>query len=202
MQLDPVHDTQRTFRKIMEAMASPGSIVELGEEASRVDIELPIGKGLLLVALTLLDSETSFAVTTADKRDWTLQIVRGIAREIARLCYAKAVPVSEADFVFALGRGKAAAEAIAAARAGTLLDPQLGATVVAEAGRLEREGNLLLRGPGIEESARLGVDLDPSWIAERERKNLEFPLGVDLILVDSVSRLAALPRTTSVAEGD
>jgi alpha-D-ribose 1-methylphosphonate 5-triphosphate synthase subunit PhnH len=199
MQLDPVHDAQRCFRKIMEAMASPGSIVELGEEASRVDIELPICKGLLLVALTLLDSESSFAVTTADRRDWTLQIVRGITREIARLSYAKAAPAADADFVLALGRGKAVAEAIASARPGTLLDPQLGATVLAEAGRLDREGPLLLTGPGIESSSRIGVDLDPSWIAERERKNLEFPLGVDLILVDSLSRLAALPRTTAVA---
>jgi alpha-D-ribose 1-methylphosphonate 5-triphosphate synthase subunit PhnH len=201
MRLDPVHDTQRSFRRIMEAMSHPGSIVDLGEEASRIDIDVPLNKGMMLVALTLLDAESAFAVTTADRRDRALQVASGISREIARLTYAKAVGADRADFVFALGAGKAATEAIAAAREGDLLDPQLGATIIAEVWKLEDDGPLLLAGPGIETSSRLGLDLDPSWAAERAKKNAEFPLGIDLILVDSRSRLAALPRTTIVTEG-
>jgi alpha-D-ribose 1-methylphosphonate 5-triphosphate synthase subunit PhnH len=201
MKLDLVHDTQWAFRRIMEAIARPGSIVDLGGEAAHIDIDVPLNKAILLVALTLLDSETAFAVSTADRRDQALQVARGISLEIARLTYARAVPVDRADFVFALGAGKSATDAIAAARQGDLLDPQLGATIVVEVWKLEDEGPLLLEGPGIERSSRLGVDLDPSWVAERARKNAEFPLGVDLILVDPRSRLAALPRTTLVTEG-
>ena len=69
-----------------------------------------------------------------------------------------------------------------------------------EARSLSEAGSLLLSGPGIESSARLGVGLEGGWVAARAAKNVEFPLGVDLIFVDARFRLAALPRTTSVRE--
>jgi alpha-D-ribose 1-methylphosphonate 5-triphosphate synthase subunit PhnH len=93
-----------------------------------------------------------------------------------------------------------AAEAIASARAGTLVDPHLGATVVMEVPFLEEGGTLLLSGPGIESAARLAVGPDRCWVEARAAKNAEFPLGVDLILVDSRFALAALPRTTVIRE--
>ena len=80
-----------------------------------------------------------------------------------------------------------AAEAIAQARPGTLVDPHLGATIVVEARSLSEDGCLLLSGPGIESSARLSVGMEGGWVAARAAKNVEFPLGVDLIFVDHAS---------------
>lgn len=194
MRLDAVHDLQRVFRKILQATASPGTIVELAREAELLDLELPANKGILLVALALLDAETSFSVLSTDPE--------AQVDAIAHMTYARAVADEAADFIFAIGEAGAAraAEAIAQARPGTLVDPHLGATIVVEARSLSEAGSLLLSGPGIESSARLGVGLEGGWVAARAAKNVEFPLGVDLIFVDARFRLAALPRTTSVRE--
>ena len=188
MRLDPVHDLQKAFRKILAATASPGTIVELAPEAELLDLELPINKGILLVALALLDTETGFYAEAAAP-----------AEAISQMTYAKAARADEADFVFVLGT-KGAAEAIALAKPGTLIDPHLGATIIVEVGSLDEGGTLVLSGPGIESARRLGVGPDRGWIAARAAKNIEFPLGVDLLLVDSRFRLAALPRTTLIRE--
>jgi len=192
MRLDAVHDLQRVFRKILAATASPGSIVELGPEAELLDLELPINKGILLVALALLDAETSFFAAAPKASSWTE--AASPVEAISHMTYAKGAYPDEADFIFALGK-EGAAEAIAAAKAGTLVDPHLGATVVIEVEALSDDGALVLTGPGIESSTRLGVLPDPAWLAARDSKNVEFPLGIDLILVDSRYRLTSVPRT-------
>ncbi len=174
-------------------MAGPGAIVDLSREAELLDLDLPLNKGILLVALALLDAETSFAVVSDD--------TAAQSDAISHMTYAKAAEQGQADFVFVMG-GTAAAEAIARARSGSLVDPHLGATLVIEARSLGEDGRLLLSGPGIESTARLKVDMEGGWVAARAAKNVEFPLGVDLILVDPRFRLAALPRTTVVREED
>jgi alpha-D-ribose 1-methylphosphonate 5-triphosphate synthase subunit PhnH len=191
MRLDAVHDLQKVFRKILSATASPGAIVDLEREAELLDLDLPLNKGILLVALALLDAETSFNVAS---RDSAAQ-----EKAISQMTYAKPAYPGEADFVFVIGMA-GAAEAIACARTGSLVDPHLGATLVVEAESLDEGGGLVLSGPGIESTARLKVGLDPLWIAARAAKNVEFPLGVDLLLVDLRFRLAALPRTTLIRE--
>jgi alpha-D-ribose 1-methylphosphonate 5-triphosphate synthase subunit PhnH len=192
MKLDPVHDLQRVFRKILAATASPGTIVELGAEALLLDLELPLNKGVLLVALALLDAETSFYASSPEAAS---------PREaIAHMTYAKPTYPDEADFVFVLG-SEGVPEAIAAAAAGSLVDPHLGATIVVEVESIDEAGELVLSGPGIESSARLGLVPDPAWLEARNAKNHEFPLGVDLILVDSRYRLTSLPRTTRMRKG-
>ena len=195
MRLDAVHDLQKVFRKVLAATASPGSIIDLAGEAGLLDLDLPLNKGILLVALALLDAETSFAVASADRS--------AQSETILHMTYAKSAREAEADFVFVLG-GADAAGAIAGARIGTLVDPHLGATIIVEVESLEAGVGLELSGPGIESRARLGVrmaaDHGAAWIAARSAKNREFPLGVDLILVDARCRLAALPRTTFIRE--
>jgi alpha-D-ribose 1-methylphosphonate 5-triphosphate synthase subunit PhnH len=191
MRLDPVHDLQKTFRKILSAQASPGTLADLSEEAELLDLDIAFNKGILLVALALLDAETSFCVASPDSS--------AQARTISQMSYARSAYPDEADFIFILGGG-GAAEAIAAAKAGTLVDPHLGATIIIEAQYLSAEGSLLLSGPGIESTARLGVGLEGGWVEARRAKNVEFPLGVDIILVDASSRLASLPRTTLIRE--
>jgi len=191
MRLDAVHDLQKVFRKVLAATADPGSIADLSGEVELLDLDLPLNKGMLLVALALLDAETTFFVAAADSE--------ASERTISQMTYAKTAGPAEADFVFAFGTG-GATKAISSAKAGSLVDPHLGATVVLEVESLEAGGPLVLSGPGIESKARLRVGLDPGWIAARAAKNVEFPLGVDLVLVDRRFRLAALPRTTLIRE--
>ena len=192
MRLDPVHDLQRVFRKLLAAMASPGTIVDLAPEAACIDLDLPVAANLLLVALTLLDGETRFSIPSADGE--------AASRTISRLTYAKPVPPGEADFLFVLAGGDLA-PALEAARTGTLIDPDLGATLIVLTDFVEEGGSLRLSGPGIEHSARLGLGLPPGWVWARAARNREYPLGLDLLALDPRSRLVALPRTTLIEEG-
>ena len=191
MRLDPVHDLQKAFRKILSAAASPGEIVDLEAEARLIDLEIPVGKGLALVALTLLDAETTFHVWPKEPAART--------RTISHMTYSRGAEPSEADYVLVADPSCAAA-AIASAKAGTLVDPHLGATIVVQVATLSEKGGLALSGPGIESMKRLGIEPRPDWIAAREARNVEYPLGVDLVLVDEASRLAFLPRTTTIRE--
>lgn len=191
MLLDPVHDLQAVFRKLLDAMSRPGLVLDLGREAGGLDLELSLNKGLLLVALALLDAETSFALSSGDPEQ---------SKTISQMTYAKQAGLGEADFIFVTA-GDDSAQAIAGAKAGSLVDPHLGATIVIEVPSLDEAGTLRLSGPGIESTSCLGIGLGNGWLAARKAKNIEFPLGVDLIFVDQVPRLAALPRTTLVRQG-
>jgi len=194
MRLDPVHDLQAVFHEIMSAMATPGIVREIGELAERIDIDDPIPKPMLAIAMALLDAETVFCFRCDPDGERSASL--------SRMTSARRGPVEGADFVFVMGDGKDLAEAVVASREGTLVDPQLGATVVALVDSIEGEGELTLSGPGIESSAKLGVGLGRAWVEARAAKNREFPLGVDMLLVDPLGRLAALPRTTlAEAEG-
>jgi alpha-D-ribose 1-methylphosphonate 5-triphosphate synthase subunit PhnH len=190
--LDPVHDLQAVFRELMSATASPGSVRDIGKRAERIDIETILPKPLLAVGLTLLDAETVFCLRSAERGS-------GEA-ELARMTSSRSGAVEEADYVFVIGSGEEWARALSESRAGTLVDPQLGATLVVMAETIAEGGGLRLSGPGVEPGASLGIAPGGSWLAARAEKNREYPLGVDMILIDPEGRIVALPRTTLVEE--
>jgi alpha-D-ribose 1-methylphosphonate 5-triphosphate synthase subunit PhnH len=186
---DPVHDLQRAYRKMLGAVAFPGTIVDLSSEASRLAVSTTLNPCLLLVALVLLDAEVRFHLRSrAAPLDAAL---------VARLTGSRPGGPGESEFVL-VARGGGAPEAIALATAGTFLDPQRGATIVIEVGRLAAAGPLRLEGPGIDGSRAITVEADAGWIGERARRNAEYPLGVDLFLLDGGARLVGLPRTTRI----
>lgn len=53
-QFDEVFDTQRVFRKLLEAMSNPGRTVSVSDEKDRLFGDFP---SILAVAVTLLDNE-------------------------------------------------------------------------------------------------------------------------------------------------
>lgn len=193
MTLDYVHDLQRAFRKLLRAEVSPGEIQDLAPEAEKVAEGLFPSRGMLLIALALLDGETSFRVVSKDReRD---------EKTISGMTYAKAVPLENADFVFVLDSCFDAAGLFPRVRPGTLVDPHCGATIVLETPSLiEGERTFLLTGPGLREKRPFRPAGMEAWAGPRAEKNGEFPLGVDLFLVDGAFRAAALPRTTKAEE--
>jgi alpha-D-ribose 1-methylphosphonate 5-triphosphate synthase subunit PhnH len=193
MPLDSVHDIQSAFRKIMRAMAYPGEVVDLGVEAGKIDLSFSFNKAVMLIALTILDAETRFAVFSDDGE--------GDGGLISQMTYSKTTTSEKADFLFVIGPARDARAALDEARIGSLVDPHLGATIIVEASRITGTGPLALSGPGVAGSKRIGIERDGSWVSLRERKNAEFPMGIDLIFVDPEGRLVALPRTTRIGAG-
>jgi len=207
LKLDLVHDLQKTFRTLLDCTARPGTVGSTARELELLDIDFPFNKDLLLLGLTLLDAETSFCVVEDP-------VTEG-ARVMSQLTYARQVPATEAAFIFLPhtgfdGNAPVLAETLTRAQRGSLIDPQHGATVIVETAVIldpdaTDAARWSLYGPGIEHTATLALDnrdlprLRRVFAARTEACG-EFPLGIDLILVDNAGRIVCLPRTTQMRE--
>lgn len=204
MTLDTVHDLQKAYRAVLASAAEPGSIADLKPLLEKLDLDCPANKVFLLLSLILLDADASFSVRPDPKGD--------VAGFIAGLTYARIAEPGSASFVFIpLGGGdgvESVAETILGADRGTLVDPHRGATVVIETKSLLGAGpttSWLLSGPGIEATAELRLPSDDGGrlhaaMEARAEACGEFPMGIDMALVDGEGRLAFLPRSTSAVE--
>ena len=60
------------------------------------------------------------------------------------------------------------------------------------------EGRLSAKGPGIQDLITLNCD-KPWWLEARNDLCAEFPLGIDIILLDDRNRVEAFPRSTALS---
>lgn len=176
---DPVFDAQRVFRCLLQATASPGKIFTL----------LPTGVDAPeAVTLTLLDHEVSFSAVGESAEE--------LEERISRMTGARVGPAREADFV--LISGEDSGDMVLNLKRGALERPETGATVIYAVERLD-SGPLTLRlsGPGVPDKRVLAVEgLSESGAEALRESRSDYPLGVDVYLVDEAGRVAGLPRST------
>lgn len=205
---DPVRDSQRSFRTILNALSEPGTVGRLdGVPLNQAPATWT--EAAWAVAMTLLDGDT---------RVWlSPSLATPVA--FASLRFHSSCPItsdpSEADFIF-VGHVNEQPE-WSMLRQGEAEFPDHSATVILQVVGVEALDALdhskgkpnfppstwELQGPGIEHTRliRLQHDADDQWpeqlrhalVANRAR----FPLGVDLLLVWR-DGLCALPRSTRV----
>ena len=185
---DPVRDAQATFRRVLEAFAQPGRIVEVGFEG-------PVPPGPMqpagfALALTLLDFETPV---------W-LDAALDIAEVTEALRFHCGCPLTDDPEVatFAFIGAPDAMPALDAFSPGTPAYPDRGATLVLQVEALTKGQAVRLTGPGIRDQAVLQISGLPAgfWDAWAENHG-RFPQGVDLVLVAG-ARLVAIPRSIAV----
>jgi len=175
---DPPHQSADAFRGIMQAMARPGTICEIGGAVAPAPLSIAAGT----VLMTLCDPDTGLALTgrhdTAPVRDW-------IRFHIG----APIVAPHEAHFVL----GEWDALPLDALPIGTTEYPDRSATVIVEMAELTPSG-ATLRGPGIRDAAALNLPARDTF----QRNAALFPLGLDFMFCHG-TQIAALPRTTKVS---
>lgn len=176
---DPAIDSAHAFRQIMQAMARPGTIHEV--EGVLPPSPVSVAAGALIV--TLCDATTGIHLAGAHDRevvrDWiTFQTSAPIVRP--------------EDAQFVLGEW----DAIDRDRLmiGTSEYPDRSATLIVEMPELSSEG-ATLTGPGIKDTHSFGLPETEAF----QRNRALFPLGLDFFFSNG-SKLAALPRTTLVAQ--
>jgi alpha-D-ribose 1-methylphosphonate 5-triphosphate synthase subunit PhnH len=186
---DEIYDAQRHFRVILDAMSRPGTVGQLG--ALALTAPTPLTPGAAAVALALLNADVGFH----------LDPVHTDAADYLRLnTGSRPAPALSADFVFLPGTASPAV--LHEAPLGLPAYPEGGATavVLVEAlGKSSARGDLALTltGPGIEHQATICLSgLSPEFLAVRQDRNVEFPLGLDFIFVTAAGELVCLPRTT------
>ena len=180
---EPALDAQRSFRKLLEAMARPGRILEL-----EVAVEAPPGLSAAAAALclTLLDSDSPLWLDPAE--------ATGEAEAYLRFHCGCPLVEDPQRASFALVQGELAD--FSSFNQGDDLAPESSATLIWQVDGLWQEGPLRLSGPGIEQEHRLGVEpLAEAFLDAWKDNGALYPCGLDLVLVCG-SRLAALPRTT------
>jgi len=185
--VDPVLDSQRIFRGVLDAMSHPGRVVTLGLARPAL---APLHPATLAICLALVDFETPVWLDAAGRAADVMAHLRfhcgcRIVDDPARARFAV---VADATRMPDLDRFDA----------GTGEYPDRSATVIVQTRALAAGAGRRLTGPGIEAEERLEADGLPVRFWEGLRANRDrFPRGIDVLLTAGAS-VAALPRTTRV----
>jgi len=182
---DPTRESQAVFRKVMDAVARPGTIQDL---TFAPDTPQGLDRAAGAVALTLFDFETP---------TWLDPALRGGAAE-GWMRFHCGCPLTDDPLkaAFALITDAMAAPALAAFNQGDAKYPDRSTTLVIQLPALEGGPRVTLTGPGIKGKASLALAGLPDGFWDQVATNqAKFQFGVDLIFVAG-DRLTALPRST------
>jgi alpha-D-ribose 1-methylphosphonate 5-triphosphate synthase subunit PhnH len=188
---DPVRASQQVFRLVLDALANPGRIHQLVTHPLVRTGDGSYNPWLASVLVTLLDHEVTLHVADAPP-------LAGLGSFIVQRTKTTLSGADEATFVVARA-DSALSNLPERMRRGSLEYPDDGATLLLLVDAISDGAGLRLTGPGIASEATLQVDgLPVALLESRERANGGYPMGVDLLLVDTNGRIAGLPRTTRV----
>jgi alpha-D-ribose 1-methylphosphonate 5-triphosphate synthase subunit PhnH len=184
----PVFQSQAAFRLVMNAMAQPGRIIDLGQS---VQAPAPLEPAAATFLATLADYETPvwFEDNGADTAASWLTFHTGAAVTKDPSTASFAVLSKNSPVIgwrnFAMG---------------SLSYPDRSATLVLPVESLRDGTPRTIRGPGIETAATIAPRGLPDGFTETMAINAaRFPLGFDLLMTCG-SELLALPRTTRLVE--
>lgn len=188
--MDSIH-AQLIFRRVLEAMARPGRVVQLPDMRQ----DAPSGnKYACLLLFTLLDSYVSFKIlsgnnhTDYEKLSTYISINSGSPES----------ELEDADFILVFGGSSGGL--VSSMKKGTAKYPDKSATVIYD---VESVGGgsttLSLSGPGIFSVQNLALEgIQEEEIGDLIRANGDFPLGIDVIFSDKDGKIACLPRSTAI----
>jgi alpha-D-ribose 1-methylphosphonate 5-triphosphate synthase subunit PhnH len=185
--VDPVLDSQRIFRAVLDAMAHPGRVVSV---PSPPESPVPLYPATTAVCLTLVDMDTPLWL---DPPARTPAVLDG-------LHFHCGCPVVEdpGRAAFALIVEASTVPTLASFDAGSDEYPDRSTTVLVQVPRITAGAGRTLSGPGIAGDERLTADELPDRFWEELRDNhARFPRGIDVLLVGR-DVISALPRTTRV----
>ena len=184
---NPVLDSQRIFRGLLDALSHPGRIVSVAAEEAAPG---PLHPATVAVCLALVDLETPLWLDPAGRAPDVVEHLR----------FHCGCPIVEEPgrAHFAVITDPESMPPIEAFDPGTDEYPDRSATVIVQARALALGEGRRLTGPGIESESRLEAAGLPERFWDGIRANHgRFPRGVDVLLTAG-ARLTALPRTTRV----
>lgn len=182
--LDSVHETQHAFRQVLDALARPGQVRAIGAALPGV----ALGGAMARLLLSLSDDETPVWWQHADPelQHWLrFHAGAGVTERSEAASFAVLTDIKQglvlADFAW-----------------GTAASPEFSSTLFVELPGLEHGPALEWRGPGIQETQRVGLQgLPADFWAQWQANHAAFAQGVDIIFTCGEHALG-LPRTTRV----
>jgi len=189
----------QTFRVLLDCLARPGKIGQLPPPPftnvpSPAD-GTPPQLTAIAACMSLLDQTVGFV--HAINQTW-LPINHPLSRWITVRSNVRMLTPSMADF--ALLHDLVSIALLPELPVGTMLYPEQSCTVFLCVPTLVAGGSTLrLAGPGIATTVTVGLpEATPNELAVLTVQRGQFPLGIDLFLIDRQSRCLGLPRTTEI----
>ncbi len=194
---DEVFDSQRHFRSILDSMARPGKINQMKD----LEFDPPVGlmRSTAAVCLSLLNHDVSFYLSRGNQTEEEFLKINTGSRPSS---------MEEADFLIV--DEAESPDMVRFVKEGLLTYPEQGATFIIQTRgvseeRIEGYLGIHMEGPGINGDKDLYVSgLKADWIDVLKEKNSEFPLGVDVILVNDAPEgrlnIACIPRSARISE--
>ena len=186
LKTDPVTENQATFRALMDAMARPGEIKELGD----LDAPAPLAAGTAAIVRSLADYETPV---------WLDDALAAEPAVAAWIRFQTGAPIAAdpQQAAFALVGNANALPDFTTFSPGNADYPDRSTTVIVQVERFAGAA-YSLAGPGIQHRTDTSAEPLPDDFAARWAANgALFPCGIDLVLVAGTN-VAALPRTVRV----
>ncbi|HBH11992.1 MAG TPA: phosphonate C-P lyase system protein PhnH [Clostridiales bacterium] len=194
--IDLVHDIAESYRKIVDAFSRPGEIMSIEKNAEKNDIDSSFYDSTIILVYMFLDAEVNYSLVEPEPKDST--------DLISKLTYSNEAKLDNADYIFISlnAQEKDKAEALIKSKVGSLKDPHKSATLIFEIDNFDKGNCYEISGPGILGKNKIYVDLFKNWDVLRNEKTKEFPLGIDIILVDKFHNIMVIPRTTILKGSD
>lgn len=188
---DSTIDGQAIFRCTLDAMAHPGRLIDLPDVVASLP---PVGmaeRGLLSLALTLIDADTSVWLDDALQTE--------PVKDYLRFHCGAPIVDKPTDAAFALVAEPAKLVPLWSFDLGTADYPDRSTTVLLQVAELgNRADGVRLTGPGIETSTAFSAfPLSTDFWKQALANNSFFPLGIDVMFVTN-RQVAALPRSTAI----
>lgn len=179
-----IHQTQQHYRTLIDIFSYPGKIAKSAEKPNNYST---VSDGVLMTVMTLFDNEVTFHTTF--KSDGQEFITLTGARMVEEAGDADYVVIKEKDLNSSI---------FEKASVGTLPSPEHSASLIIEVESFHQGNFYKMTGPGIKDEVIIQVSLDEKWIHHRNEKCKEYPLGIDLILIDDQNNMMSIPRTTKI----
>lgn len=183
--MDSLYLTQAVYRELLECMSRPGTVRVLPDEIQHL-----WDSGLAAIAATLVDNEVQFCVLDDDRT----------AERIEEVSHGKKAACDRADFIFVPDGDSCGM--IRQAKRGLPEYPDMGATVIYQADLLvasSHKKDISMKGPGIKDEVYPVISGIPgNELAALNEINSEYPLGIDVFIVDRDNRVMAIPRSVKV----
>ena len=181
---DGVHDAQKAFRAVLDALARPGQSRVIGPALPGV----ALGGAMARLLLSLCDDDTPV---------WWHSEGAGLPHWLR---FHVGAPVADAPGTasFAVFNDLGQGLNLADFAAGTAAAPEVSTTLLIELPSLTNGPVLAWHGPGIQTVQRVGLQgLPEDFWTQWQANHAGFPQGVDIIFTCGAQALG-LPRTTRV----
>lgn len=189
---DKVFDAQLHFRVLLDAMAHPGNLYYFTE----VEMEgiQGIPHGVFYIAFALLNADVHFCFLGEHSDKAQNYITQNTSSLVSSL--------DKVDFVFFPGHLDS--YFIHDCRKGNLSYPEEGASLVTYVQKISHDKlnsaiELSLEGPGVESIRTVYIQgLEINTLETLKSINSEFPLGLDIYIIDFEGALMAIPRSNNL----